>query len=71
MVEKKRTDQEQQRVQYNRKKKKKIFDKVVDYNDQLIICENCRRSIIVWDLITTIPTPKYSKQSLGSMTTRS
>ncbi|MFL6383847.1 MAG: hypothetical protein ACJ712_02610, partial [Nitrososphaeraceae archaeon] len=44
----KRSDQEQEQ-EY--KKKKKIFDNVVDYNDQLIVCENCRRPIIVWDII--------------------
>jgi hypothetical protein len=57
----KRSKQEQE-LQDN-KRKKKIFDNVVDYNDQLIICENCLRPIIVWD-ITRIPTPKYCKTCL-------
>ena len=65
-VETKRTsDQKQQDQEYN-KKKKKIFDNVVDYNDQLIVCENCLRPIIVWDVTTIIiiPGPKYCKACL-------
>ena len=47
------------------RKKKRIFDNVVDFNDQLIICENCLRPIIVWDVTTTvISTPKYCKGCL-------
>ena len=60
IIETKRSDQEQDQ-EY--KKRKKIFDNVVDYNDQLIVCENCRRPIVVWDIIT-IPTPKYCKTCL-------
>ena len=62
-IETKRSDQKQE-IEDNKKKKKKIFDNVVDYNDQLIICENCRRPIIGWNVITTIPTPKYCKTCL-------
>jgi hypothetical protein len=60
---KKRSDQRQQEQEYN-KKKKKIFDNAVDYNDQLIVCENCRRPIIVLDITTAIPRPKYCKTCL-------
>ena len=60
-VETNRSDQKQQEQEY--KKKKKIFDKVVDYNDQLIVCQNCLRPIVVWDNIT-IPAPKYCKTCL-------
>jgi hypothetical protein len=60
---KKRLDQKQQEQEYN-KKKKKIFDNIVDYNDQLIICENCLRPIIVLDITTAIPRPKYCKTCL-------
>ena len=35
----------------------------MDYNDQLIICENCLRPIIVLNIVT-IPTPKYCKTCL-------
>ena len=57
----KTSHQEQQEQEY--KKKKRIFDNVVDYNDQLIVCENCLRPIIVWDIIT-IPKLKYCKTCL-------
>jgi len=61
-IETKRSDQKQE-IEDNKKKKKKIFDNVVDYNDQLIICENCLRPIIVLNIVT-IPTPKYCKTCL-------
>ena len=48
----------------NTKKEKKFFDDIVDYNDQLIICENCLRPIIVWDVIIAIPKPRYCKTCL-------
>ena len=60
---KKRSDQKQQEQEYN-KKKKRIFDNAVDYNDQLIVCENCLRPIIVLDITTAIPRPKYCKTCL-------
>jgi hypothetical protein len=60
---KKRSDQKQQEQEYN-KKKKKIFYNAVDYNDQLIVCENCLRPIIVLDITTAIPRPKYCKTCL-------
>ena len=62
IVETKRSKQ-QQGVEDNKKKKKRIFDNIVDYNDQLIICENCLRPIIVLNIVT-IPTPKYCKTCL-------
>jgi hypothetical protein len=62
IFETKRSKQEQG-VEDDKKKKKRIFDNVVDYNDQLIICENCLRPIIVLNIVT-IPTPKYCKTCL-------
>lgn len=42
--------------------RKKIFDDIVDYNDQLIVCENCEAPIIIRDILTPMPT--YCKTCL-------
>ena len=61
ILETKRLDQKQD--EEDNKKKKRIFDNIVDFSDQLTICENCQRPIIVWDVIA-IPMPKYCKTCL-------